>query len=156
MSADRSIAFKSKATVFTKINGDIGQIKGYFGAEHWMKKKIPYETWDQITARFTKDVISNTAFPPRDHGQPSLIKEDAYRNEMAALLAKPFAFQWTAGNQVDTLVNGPASFAKRKELIDKAQESIYIFSWAFYDDGTGWDFADWLINAETQASLRRR
>ncbi len=67
---------------------------------------------------------------------------------MAALLSKPFGFQWSAGNQVDILVNGPASFTKRKELIDKAQESIYIFSWAFYDDGTGWDFADWLINAK--------
>jgi cardiolipin synthase len=146
--ADRSIAVKSKATVFTKIGGDIRLITGYFGAERWMKTKIPYETWDQIAARFTKDVISSTAFPPRNPGQPSLMKEDGYRNEMAAILAKPFGFQWSAGNQVDILVNGPASFAKRKELIDKAQESIYIFSWAFYDDGTGWDFADWLINAK--------
>jgi len=23
-----------------------------------------------------------------------------------------------------------------------------MFAWAFYDDGTGWDFADWLINAK--------
>lgn len=148
MTADRSIAAKSKATVFTKIKGDIRLITGYFGAERWMKNKIPYETWDQITARFAKDVINNTAFPPRDHGQPSLMNEDGYRNEMAALLSKPFGFQWTAGNQVEILVNGRASFTKRKELIDKAQESIYIFAWAFYDDGTGWDFADWLINAK--------
>ena len=147
-SADRSKAVKSKANAVTKFEGKIRLITGYFGAERWMKNKIPYETWDQVTARFTKDVISNTAFPPRDHGQPSLIKEDAYRNEMTALLSKPFGFQWSAGNQVDILVNGPASFKKRKELIDNAQESIYIFSWAFYDDGTGWDFADWLINAK--------
>ncbi len=150
MRADRSIAVKSKANVVTKIEGDIRAILDYFHAEHWMKNKIPYETWDQIAARFTKDIISNTAFPPRNHGQPSLMNEDGYRNEMAALLAKPFGFQWAAGNQVDILLNGPASFTKRKELIDKAQESIYMFSWAFYDDGTGWDFADWLINAKLQ------
>jgi cardiolipin synthase len=148
LSADRSIAVKTKATVVTKIKGDIGHVTGYLGAEHWMKRKIPYETWDQISARFTKDIINNTAFPPRNHGQPSLIKEDRYRNEMAALLSKPFGFQWSPGNQVDVLLNGRASFTKRKELIDNAQESIYIFSWAFYDDGTGWDFADWLINAK--------
>jgi cardiolipin synthase A/B len=146
--ADRSIAVKSKSTVFTKIKTDFAGISGYLGAERWMKKKIPYETWDQITARFTKDVINDTAFPPRNHDQPSLINEDAYRNEITALLSKPFAFQWTAGNLVDPLVNGRASFKKRKELIDNARESIYIFSWAFYDDGTGWDFADWLINAK--------
>jgi cardiolipin synthase len=148
MQADRSTAVKSKANFITRIKGDVSLITGYFGAEHWMKKKIPYETWDQVTARFTKDVIGNTAFPPRPQGQPSLLKEDGYRNEMTALLAKPFAFQWSAGNHVDILVNGRASFAKRKELIDNAQESIYMFSWAFYDDGTGWDFADWLINAK--------
>jgi len=150
MRSDRSIAVKSKANAVTKFAGEIRLITGYFGAEHWMKKKMPYETWDQINARFTKDVVNNTAFPPRNQGQPSLIKEDGYRNEMAGLLSKPFGFQWSAGNQVDILVNGPASFAKRKELIDKAQESIYMFAWAFYDDGTGWDFADWLINAKLQ------
>jgi cardiolipin synthase len=67
---------------------------------------------------------------------------------MSALLSKPFGFQWTAGNQVDILLNGPPSFAKRKELIEKAEESIYMFAWAFYDDSTGWEFADWLINAK--------
>ena len=155
MKADHSKARKSKANPIRKITGGIheitggiSQITGYFGAEHWMKNKIPYETWDQISARFAKDVIGNTAFPPRMHGQPSLLNEDGYRKEMAALLSKPFGFQWSAGNQVELLVNGRASFAKRKELIEKAQESIYMFSWAFYDDGTGWDFADWLINAK--------
>jgi len=148
MRPDRSKAIKSKPNVFTKITADIHRITGYFGAERWMKNKTPYETWDHINARFTKDVTESTAFPPRTHGQPSLLEEDGYRNEMAALLSKPFGFQWTAGNQVDIFVNGPASFAKRKELIDHAQESIYMFSWAFYDDGTGWDFADWLIKAK--------
>jgi len=42
-------AVKSKANVVTKIVGDVRSGRGYFGAEHWMKKKIPYETWDQIT-----------------------------------------------------------------------------------------------------------
>jgi len=148
MKADRSKAVKSKATVVTTLEGEIGHDTDYLRAERWMKTKIPYETWDQIAARFAKDIINNTAFPSRIHGQPSLLKEDGYRNEMAALLSKPFGFQWTAGNEVAILLNGLASFARRKELIEKAQESIYIFAWAFYDDGTGWDFADWLINAK--------
>src|ERR1039458_7740926 len=80
MGADRSIAVKSKANAVTRIAGDIRLITDYFGAERWMKNKLPYETWDQVAARFTKDDINNTAFPPRNQGQTSLINEDGYRD----------------------------------------------------------------------------
>lgn len=148
MKADRSRAVKTKATTIKTIEGEAHHTTDYLAAERWMKRRIPYETWDQIAARFSRDVINNTVFPPHSQSQASLLKEDSYRDEMATLLSKPFGFQWTTGNQVEILLNGRASFAKRKELIEKAQDSIYIFAWAFYDDNTGWDFADWLINAK--------
>ena len=146
--ADNSKAVRSKSTFITKIEGDAVQVADYLGAERWMQKKIPYEAWSHVADRLSRDVISSTSFPPRNYGQPSLLKEDGYRKEMAGVLQKPFGFQFVSGNQVEVLVNGPASFAKRKDLIEHARESIYMFAWAFYDDGTGWEFADWLINAK--------
>jgi cardiolipin synthase len=146
--ADNSKAVRSKSTLITRIEGDAVQIPNYLGAERWMQKKIPYESWNHVADRLSRDIIDNTSFPPQNHGQPSLLKEDGYRKEMTGVLQKPFGFQFVPGNQADVLVNGPASFAKRKELIEQARESIYMFAWAFYDDGTGWEFADWLINAK--------
>ncbi len=42
------------------------------------------------------------------------------------------------GNTVRPLIDGPASFKLRDELIDRAKRTIHVMSWAFYDDGTGW------------------
>jgi cardiolipin synthase len=146
--ADNSKAVRSKSTLITKVEGDAVRVADYLGAERWMRKEIPYESWVHVADRLSRDVTSNTSFPPRNYGQPSLLKEDGYRKEMTGVLQKPFRFQFASGNQVHVLVNGPTSFAKRKELIEQARESIYMFVWAFYDDGTGWEFADWLINAK--------
>ena len=83
-----------------------------------MQKRFPTNHGVIVADRLSRDVISSTSFPPRNPGQPSLLKEDGYRKEMTGVLQKPFGFQFVSGNQVDVLVNGPASFAKRKELIE--------------------------------------
>jgi len=132
--ADNSKVLRSKSTFITKVEGDAVRVADYLGAERWMQKEIPYESWSHIADRLSRDVISHTSFPPRNQGEPSLLKEDGYRKEMTDLLEQPFRFQFVSGNQVDVLVNGPASFAKRRALIEQARESIYMFAWAFYDD----------------------
>ncbi len=52
---------------------------------------------------------------------------------------------FTEGNRVEFLHDGPASFAKRRELIDNARESINILTWHIYGDDTGIDLCDRLI-----------
>ncbi len=146
--ADNSNAHRSKSTVLARAQQKVIRTADYVIAERWMQKKLPYETWAQISARLSRDVVAHTAFLPRTPDQPSLLYETGYRKEMADALQKPFGFQFVPGNQVEVLVNGPASFARRKEMIEQAHESIYMFVWAFYDDETGWQFADWLINAK--------
>lgn len=51
----------------------------------------------------------------------------------------------TSYTKAEILVNGKASFAKRKQMIDEAQESILFMSWAIYDDQTGKLHSDWLL-----------
>lgn len=48
-------------------------------------------------------------------------------------------------SKAEVLINGPASFKKRKELIDSAEDSILFMSWAIYDDLTGKIHTDWLL-----------
>src|ERR1700738_3059776 len=79
--ADNLKAVRSKSTLITRIEGDAVQIPNYLGAERWMQKKIPYESWSHVADRVSRDVISNTSFPPRNYGQPSLLKEEGYRKE---------------------------------------------------------------------------
>lgn len=51
------------------------------------------------------------------------------------------------GNSVELLIDGPASFAVRKQLIETAQRSIWLMSWAMQEDNTGVDTAKLLIAA---------
>ena len=50
-------------------------------------------------------------------------------------------------SQVEFLVDGESSFAKRKSLIENAQESINLMVWAIYDDLTGKIHSDWLLES---------
>src|SRR5258708_30515218 len=108
--ADNSKAVRSKSTVITKIEGDAVHVADYLGAERWMQKKIPYESWSHVADRLSQDVIAKTSFPPRNYGQPSLLEEDGYRKEMTGVLQKPVGFQFVSGNQVSLLADAPAFF----------------------------------------------
>lgn len=50
----------------------------------------------------------------------------------------------------ELLINGPASWTERERLIDGAQKSIWIFSWAFYDDLTGKDAVERLLRKKAE------
>ncbi|MEO5668014.1 MAG: phosphatidylserine/phosphatidylglycerophosphate/cardiolipin synthase family protein [Bdellovibrionota bacterium] len=45
--------------------------------------------------------------------------------------------EFSSGNAVKILVNGPASFEERAKIIDSAQKEILVMSWAVEDDTTG-------------------
>ncbi len=59
-----------------------------------------------------------------------------------------------SGSTVKLLVDGPASFRERENLISQANRSIHVMSWAFYDDKTGEYFADQLIQKKRNAKSR--
>lgn len=59
-----------------------------------------------------------------------------HQPEFKAQLEKLLGQKFVPGD-VELLVNGPASFALRDQLIDNAKESITYMTWAFYNDATG-------------------
>ena len=91
----------------------------------------PVERWDEMTARHLALV----------RGGSPLSKGSAFMAELAAVQRTPFS----SGNLVQPLINGPASFTKRAELMKAAKKSVFLTTWAFYDDETGHHTADILI-----------
>lgn len=88
--------------------------------------------WKKLSSNIDKEMSSTTV---KDNNQ-----ED-YKAEFERLTnARP-----TSYTKAEILVNGKASFARRKQMIDEAQESILFMSWAIYDDYTGKLHSDWLL-----------
>lgn len=88
--------------------------------------------WKKISRTIDKE-LSSTTVKDNDHQE--------YKAEFDRLTnARP-----TSYTKAEILVNGKASFAKRKQMIDEAQDSILFMSWAIYDDYTGKLHSDWLL-----------
>ncbi|MCM2303834.1 MAG: phosphatidylserine/phosphatidylglycerophosphate/cardiolipin synthase family protein [Elusimicrobia bacterium] len=100
----------------------------------------PFEPWDDMSRRQSA-LIAASAFAPRGPGEASLFAEPGFVKEYEALAGAAF----TDGNSAKPLIDGPASFKVRFGLMRKAKKSIFIQSWAFYDDATGNAAADLLI-----------
>ncbi|MDP3543262.1 MAG: phosphatidylserine/phosphatidylglycerophosphate/cardiolipin synthase family protein [Elusimicrobiota bacterium] len=100
----------------------------------------PFESWDDMSRRQLA-LIAGSAFAPRGPGEASLFTEPGFIKEYEALTGAAF----TDGNSAKALIDGPASFKVRFGLMRKAKKSIFIQSWAFYDDATGNAAADLLI-----------
>lgn len=69
-------------------------------------------------------------------------KEQDIKIGLEKLLNKRF----NPGDQVQALIDGPASFELRYRLITEAKESIYIATWKLYGDETGKKMIDELLN----------
>jgi cardiolipin synthase A/B len=52
---------------------------------------------------------------------------------------------WSKASEIKLLVDGPQSFPLRDQLMNQAQKSIDVLSWAFNSDLTGFEAADLLI-----------
>lgn len=56
----------------------------------------------------------------------------------------------TFNNRLELLVDGKEAFAKMREYIDSARNSIYLEMFIFHDDATGWDMAKRLVEKQKQ------
>ena len=57
---------------------------------------------------------------------------------------------WVNTRSVKILVDGPASFAQRELIMNRASESINILTWSIYDDMTGAQSVDLLLDRKKQ------
>lgn len=66
--------------------------------------------------------------------------------ELSLLAGEPFV----PARDVEALIDGPASFAKRRALIQGAKKSISILSWSYHDDNTGKSIGGLLVEKAKQ------
>jgi cardiolipin synthase len=92
-----------------------------------------YPQWDSLNAR----LYDETSRIPAGSG----VSEAAFAEGLEQLVGERFS----AGNAVVPLINGPASFAQRYELIAAAQSSILLATWKLYGDHTGQKTVDALL-----------
>ncbi|HBE89095.1 MAG TPA: hypothetical protein DDW67_08160 [Elusimicrobia bacterium] len=97
-------------------------------------------TFDDISKRVLDASVSRS-YPARRAGQQSLFRDGGFVAEYERATGSSFR----DGNSARYLVNGPASFAVRDRLMREAKKSLLVSSWAFYDDITGWEGAQYLI-----------
>jgi len=129
-----------------KLNNMVDQAAGMVDAQFRERgmtpdtKGVKYVGWDELSAQHLA-AVRNTQAPPRQSGGLSLMADPTFVSELEVLQGAKF----TSGNQIRTLMDGPASFAERERLIDGAKDSINLMSWAIYDDTTGWETARKLV-----------
>ena len=88
--------------------------------------------FDEISQK-TLAAVKGSRYGARKAGDASLLLDEGYINEMEALSGAKFS----SGGTADFLVNGPASFAAKDRLMKEAKKSIYVATYAIYDDVTG-------------------
>ncbi|MBI4677504.1 MAG: phosphatidylserine/phosphatidylglycerophosphate/cardiolipin synthase family protein [Elusimicrobia bacterium] len=93
-------------------------------------------TWDEIAAKLESEVAAVAA-----QAGGASFESPAFVSAFEESLGTRFV----RGGRVEPLIDGPASFAKRFELIDDSRETIHILSWALYDDETGYITSQKLI-----------
>ncbi len=91
-----------------------------------------YTPWDELSARHLAAVRASS----------SAVGEPAFQTQIETLSNSSFL----SGNSLQLLVDGPASFAVREQLIRGATRSIWLLTWAMYDDSTGQDVASMLAD----------
>jgi cardiolipin synthase len=129
-----------------KKNEMVDQAAGMIDAQFRERGMTPdtkgavYVDWETLSQQHLA-AVRNTQAPPRMAGGISSFTNPTFIAELETLQGAKFR----GGNTVKPLMDGPASFAERDRMIDNAQTSIHLMSWAFYDDQTGWDTARKLL-----------
>lgn len=103
-----------------------------------MSSKNPqsYVSWLEASRRLERAALK-TEVPARGPEGPLVLTDPRFVKELET--AAESSFRPT--EKLQLLVDGPASFPVRKKLIEDAKESVYVMSWAFEGDVTGWMFA---------------
>ena len=107
------------------------------------KKEGRFQSWETISKRHLA-AVRKTQVPPKGPGNPSAFLDPRFQAELEKLTGA----KMSGGNKVTPLIDGPKSFAERDRLIDTAQKSIQLMSWAIYDDVCGDDTTKRLIAAK--------
>lgn len=88
----------------------------------------------------------STQFKPGKPSDRSLFEDSGFLSEFEKVTGSSF----TSGNAVKFLIDGEESFKYKDYLIKNAKKSVYITTWAFYDDITGEDALNMLVEKKKE------
>lgn len=111
------------------------------------KSQHRYISWLEAS-RNIENLAQRSSVSPKGPDSPSAFSNPEFIREFEALSEAKFG----RANAVKLLVDGPQSFPMREKAINGARKSIYVMSWAFEKDTTGWKFAKQLV-AQHKAGL---
>ncbi len=89
---------------------------------------------------------NSTQFKPGNPSERTLFESSGFLSELEKVAGSAF----TSGNSIKFLVDGEESFKYKDYLIKNAKKSVYITTWAFYDDITGEDALNMLVEKKKQ------
>jgi len=121
------------ATVWNTISSKVSDLG-------WLPGTEKPATFEAISDRVLK-ASKSAAFPARRAGEASLFTDPGFISEFETATGARF----NGGNSARFLIDGVASFREKDALIKNAKKSLFISSWAFYDDTTGYEAAQMLI-----------
>ncbi len=152
-----------------RLTNDVNTILDKLSAKYPDKVQIPPEQRQAVVEMAVQSV--NTTLRVRgltnDSKSATSLEWSELSNRMAAkinstaqnnLRSNVLAYSQAApvfANDIKILVNGEASFAMRDSLMKKATKSIDIMSWAIYDDLTGTQAVDLLLEKQKQGIVVR-
>ncbi|MEW5952111.1 MAG: phosphatidylserine/phosphatidylglycerophosphate/cardiolipin synthase family protein [Elusimicrobiota bacterium] len=93
----------------------------------------------------SKKLLTRTQSSVKPSGK-SLFEEENFLREFEKIAGSNF----TSGNKVKYLIDGEESFKYKDYLIKNAKKSVYVTTWAFYDDITGEDALNMLVEAKNR------
>ena len=102
-------------------------------------------SFEEISKRVDA-LARKTTFRSRRQGQPSLFTEAGFIAEFEAATGVRFK----DGNSARFLIDGEESFKVKDGLIKNAKKSLLVSTWAFYDDITGYQTSQMLIEKKKQ------
>ena len=106
---------------------------------------IEYEEWDDIAARHDALFAS---IPPEERAR-------GFGEGTIEAISRLGGATFTGDAEVEMLIDGEASWAKRREMLEGAKDRIDVLTWAFYDDPTGWEAARTFV-AKAEAGIHVR
>ena len=131
---------------------EAGRVTAFAGAQLWLRGRHPSlasalaPTWAALADAHAAFLAASAV--PRARRS---LDDATFVAELETAGGAPF----TDGNDVEVLVDGPASWAVREPLLAGATGDVWIASWALYDDRTGREAVDALL-ARAAAGARVR
>jgi cardiolipin synthase len=131
---------------------EAGRVTAFVGAQLWLHGRHPSlpspeaPSWETLASAHAT-FLAASAVPRATRS----LADARFLGELEAAGEAPF----TEGNDVEVLVDGPASWAAREPLLAGATGDVWIASWALYDDRTGREAVDTLL-ARAAAGARVR